>query len=665
MDQNDFLFQAMVYLAAAVVMVPVAKKLGLGSVLGYLLAGVVIGPALLGYIGEEGQDIMHFAEFGVVMMLFIIGLELEPELLWKLRKPIIGLGGLQVALTTVVVTVIAMLFGLQWRPALALGMIISLSSTAIVLQTLNEKGLMKSASGQSAFSVLLFQDVAVIPMLALFPLLASYDPPAAAAAEHHTSTLVDGLPGWGRTLVVLASVGAIILAGRFLIKPLFRIVARTRLRELFTASALLLIVGTAVLMTQVGLSPALGTFLAGVVLANSEYKHELESDIDPFKGLLLGLFFIAVGASIDFPLIMKQPLTILGLVALLIVVKGFVLYLLGKIFKLGTDQNLIFSFALSQVGEFAFVLFSFSLTEGILPKSTIDIMIAVVAISMGLTPLLMLLNEKLIQPKLGSCSELPIEKLPDTIDEKNPVIIAGFGDFGGAVGRFLRAHKIGTTILDINSDRVDVLRRMGFKVYYGDASRYELLKSAGADTAKLIIITLEPPEKRLEMIETIKKHFPELRMLVRAQNRFDAYDLMNSGMLHVYRETIDTSLRMGVDVMKLLGYRAYTAQRSARTFFKIDEKNLKKLSAIRDQGQYILAAREKIEELEQIIRTERGEIKLQDDNAWDEESLREESLLSEEQQTDGLISDRSLSETSTGLNNSGDAISLSLPTAQK
>ncbi|RYG04171.1 MAG: potassium transporter [Chitinophagaceae bacterium] len=619
MDQSSFLFQAMIYLAAAVVMVPVAKKLGLGSVLGYLLAGVLIGPAVLGFIGQEGQDLMHFAEFGVVMMLFIIGLELEPELLWKLRKPIVGMGGLQVGLTTLVAAGIAIGFGFDWKPALALGMIVSLSSTAIVLQTLNEKGLMKAASGQSAFSVLLFQDIAVIPMLALFPLLATYDP-VVSNTDHHATTLVDSLPGWGRTIAVLASVGAIILAGRYVVKPFFRIVARTRLRELFTASALLLVVGIAVLMTQVGLSPALGTFLAGVVLANSEYKHELESDIDPFKGLLLGLFFIAVGASIDFALIMKQPLVILALVALLIAVKGLVLYILGKIFKLGTDQNLIFSFALSQVGEFAFVLFSFSLSQGILPKETIDVMVAVVAISMGLTPLLMLLNERFVQPKIGSCTEVPVEKMPDTIDERNPVIIAGFGNFGNTVGRFLRAHNVGTTILDIDSDRVDLLRKMGFKVYYGDASRYDLLKSAGADSAKLIVITIEPAEKRLEMIETIKKHFPDLRMLVRAENRFDAYDLMNAGMMHVYRETIDTSIRMGVDVMKMLGYRAHTAQRAARTFLKVDEKNMKKLSSIRDEGQYILAAKEKIEELEQIIKAERGDINLQRDEAWDEES---------------------------------------------
>ncbi|MEI9910171.1 MAG: monovalent cation:proton antiporter-2 (CPA2) family protein [Bacteroidota bacterium] len=473
MDQNSFFFQAMVYLAAAVVMVPIAKKLGLGSVLGYLLAGILIGPAILGFIGKEDQDILHFAEFGVVIMLFVIGLELEPGLLWKLRKSIIGLGGLQVLVTALLVTAIGMAFGLLWRQAFAMGMILSLSSTAIVLQTLNEKGLMKTSAGQSSFSVLLFQDIAVIPMLALFPLLA-IAPPEIAPGEHPAKTLVDGLPGWAQTLVVLGSVAVIILAGRFLIRPLFRIVAATRLREIFTATALLLVVGIAVLMTQVGLSPALGTFLAGVVLADSEYKHELESDIDPFKGLLLGLFFIAVGASIDFNLIMQQPLVVIGLVALLMTVKGIVLFVLGKVFRLGFDQNILFAVALSQVGEFAFVLFSFSLQEGILPKETVDLMVAVVAISMALTPLLMLINEKVIQPWIGT-KQSGEEREADAIDETNPVIIAGFGHFGNTIGRFLRAHNIGMTILDNDSDRVDTLRRLGMKVYYGDATRYDLL----------------------------------------------------------------------------------------------------------------------------------------------------------------------------------------------
>ncbi|MBL7743822.1 MAG: cation:proton antiporter [Chitinophagaceae bacterium] len=623
MDQHSFFFQAMVYLAAAVVMVPIAKKLGLGSVLGYLLAGIIIGPALFGFIGKEGQDIMHFAEFGVVIMLFVIGLELEPELLWKLRRSIIGLGGLQVLVTAIIIAAIGRAFGLLWQQALALGMILSLSSTAIVLQTLNEKGLMKTSAGQSSFSVLLFQDIAVIPMLALFPLLATVQPEA-AAGEQHVKTLVEGLPGWAHTLIVLGSVAVIIMAGRFLIRPLFRIVAATRLREIFTATALLLVVGIAVLMTQVGLSPALGTFLAGVVLADSEYRHELESDIDPFKGLLLGLFFIAVGASIDFNLIKQQPWMIIGLVALLMTIKGTVLFIFGKMFKLGFDQNVLFAVALSQVGEFAFVLFSFSLQEGVLPKETIDLMIAAVAMSMALTPILFLINEKWIQPYIGTRQSAE-EKEADTIEEKNPVIIAGFGHFGNTIGRFLRAHNIGMTILDNDSERVDLLRKMGLKVYYGDATRHDLLHAAGAADAKIIIIAIEPAERRLELIETIKKHFPNLRMLVRATNRFDAYDQMNAGMLHIYRETLDTALRLGVDTMKYLGYRNYAAQRAARMFFRLDEENLKKLSSIRDPDQYVLEAKAKIEELEMTIRADQQQANGMIDTGWDEESLIQES----------------------------------------
>jgi monovalent cation:proton antiporter-2 (CPA2) family protein len=619
MNPSSFLFQAMIYLAAAVVVVPIAKRIGLGSVLGYLLAGVLIGPAVMGFIGREGQDIMHFAEFGVVMMLFLIGLELEPHLLWQLRKPIFGLGGLQVLLTALAIGGIAIFFGLSWREAIALGMILSLSSTAIVLQTLNEKNLMKTPAGQSSFSVLLFQDIAVIPMLALFPLLATGHAPNETDG-HDSTTLVNNLPGWAQTLVVLGSVALIILAGRYLLRPLFKIIAATKLRELFTATALLLVVGIAVLMTQVGLSPALGTFLAGVVLANSEYKHELESDIEPFKGLLLGLFFIAVGASIDFELIARQPLLVSLLVLNLMLVKGVVLSVLGKLFKLPMAQNLLFAFALSQVGEFAFVLFSFSSQNGVLSGELIDMMMAVVAISMALTPVLLLLHEKWVQPKY-SRRETDGEKEPDAIEESNSVIIAGFGHFGNTVGRFLRAHKIGMTILDNNQDRVDLLRKMGFKVYYGDASRYDLLYAAGAAKAKLIIIAVEPSEKRLEMIETVKKHFPDLRMLVRATNRYDAYDQMNAGMLHVYRETIDTALRVGVDAMKFLGWRQYTAQRAARTFFKLDEANLKKLAAIKDDNEYIITAREKIEELERILQADQNQVASAIDTGWDEESL--------------------------------------------
>ncbi len=617
--EHNFLFQAMVYLAAAVLFVPIARRLGLGSVLGYLIAGIVIGPFVMGFIGEEGEDIMHFAEFGVVMMLFLIGLELEPELLWRMRRSIIGLGGLQVILTTLMVGATVFIGDMNWQQSLALGMIMSMSSTAIVMQSLREKGLMKTMAGQSSFSVLLFQDIAVIPILAMFPLLATLS--VIQQENDNSSQWVDGQPGWVHTLFMLGAVVSIIVAGRLLVRPLLRIIAKTGLREIFTASALLLVVGIAALMTEVGLSPALGAFLAGVVLANSEYRHELESDIEPFKGLLLGLFFIAVGASIDFHLIAAQPLRIIAWVLLIMTIKTIILFVLGKIFKISTEQNFIFAFSVSQVGEFAFVLLSFALNEGILPRETVSFFIAVVAISMGLTPLVMLLNEKLILPRVGT--EEKEERAPDTIDEKNPVIIAGFGHFGSTVGRFLRANKIDATYLDIDSDRVDVLRKMGFKVFYGDASRYDLLHSAGAENAKIIVIAIDDAEKRLGMVETVKKHFPHLHILVRSSNRYDAYDLMNAGMLHIYRESIDTSIRLGVDAMTLLGYRTYTAKRLAKTFLKHDELNLKKLASIRNQEEYINAARQYIEELELIVQADAQGPSLQD-AGWDAETLREE-----------------------------------------
>lgn len=602
--QQTFFFQAMIYLASAVIMVPIAKRLGLGSVLGYLLAGILIGPACLKLIGTEGQDLLHFAEFGVVMMLFVIGLELEPSRLWRLRRSIMGMGGMQVVITTITVAGITMLLGVQWREALALGMIVSLSSTAIVLQSLQDKGLMASAAGQSSFAVLLFQDIAVIPMLAIFPLLANTG--EGAATSLHNTGLVAGLPAWEQTLIVLGSVLLIIVAGRYGMRPVFRLIAKTGMREIFTATALLLVVGIAVLMTAVGLSPALGTFLAGVVLANSEYRHELETDIDPFKGLLLGLFFIAVGASIDFTLLLHRPLLILGLVLGVMACKIIILYSVGKAFRMSTAQNGIFSFGLSQVGEFAFVLISFSMQGGILSPETTGIITAVVAISMALTPLVMLINEKWITPRLCAVSEATVaERESDIVHESNPVIIAGYGHFGNTIGRFLRANNIGATILDTDSDNVDWLRRIGYKVYYGDASRPNLLEIAGAHKAKLIVIAIGDQKKRLEMIETIKKHFPNLQMLVRSANRYDAYDLMNAGMLHIYRETLDTSLRVGVDVMKMLGFTPEVADRSARTFFVHDEKALKYLSTIRNDEEYISAARRNMEELTRLVQADR------------------------------------------------------------
>jgi len=614
--KDTFLFQAMVYLAAAVIAVPVAKKLGLGSVLGYLIAGMIIGPACLKFIGREGQDLMHFAEFGVVMMLFVIGLELEPLRLWRMRRSIAGLGGLQVLFTAIACAGLALLFNVDWKQSLAIGMILAMSSTAIVLQSLNEKGLMKSAAGESSFAVLLFQDIAVIPILALLPLLAGNMRPA--EGKHGNSIQwIDTLPAGIQTLIVLGSVAAVVITGRYFTRPVFRIIAKTGMREMFTATALLLVVGITVLMTTVGLSPALGAFLAGVVLANSEYRHELESDIDPFKGLLLGLFFIAVGASIDFTLIASRPLLILGLVSGIMLLKALLLFILGKTFRLSIAQNFIFSFGLSQVGEFAFVLFSFAFQEGIIPKEISNIMIAVVAITMALTPLLMMINDRLIQPRL--CSDSKETREPDVASEDNPVIIAGYGHFGNTVGRFLRANNINATVLDIDSDNVDFLRRIGVKVYYGDASRHDLLEIAGAHTAKIIVIAINDEEKRLEMIETVKKHFPNLRMLVRATNRNDAYDLMNAGMLHIYRETLDTSLRMGVDVMRMLGHRAHETTRFSKTFFLQDEKTLKHLSAIRNEEEYIKAMRKNFEDLEATIRADREMLTLRIDDAWETE----------------------------------------------
>jgi monovalent cation:proton antiporter-2 (CPA2) family protein len=626
-SEHNFLFQAFVYLAAAVVAVPVAQRLGLGSVLGYLLAGVAIGPFGLALLGTGGQDVMHVAEFGVVLMLFVIGLELQPALLWQLRGPIVGLGGLQVSLTSVLVAALAVAAGLQWREALAVGMTLSLSSTAIVLQTLNEKGLLKTAGGQGSFAILLFQDIAVIPMLALFPLLALPGGPG-GTVEHgevaHGATLVSALPAWAQTLAVLGAVAAVVVGGRFMVRPLFRALARTRLREIFTAAALLLVVGIALLMTQVGLSPALGTFVAGVVLATSEYRHELESDIEPFKGLLLGLFFIAVGASIDFALIVSRPLLIAGLVAAIIAVKFGVLLALARLFRLGTGQALLLAFALPQVGEFAFVLFSFAGQHGVLGPEVTAPLVAVVALSMALTPLALLINERLVQPRIGTRREAGRDA--DAVHEENPVLIAGFGGFGATVGRLLRANGIATTVLDHDSDRVDLLRRLGLTVYYGDATRHDLLHAAGAARAQLLVIALDTPAKTLTLVHTARRHFPQLKILARAFDWIDAHDLYAAGVEHVYREALDTSLRMGTDALRLLGFRAHHAHRSAQRFLRYDEQSVRELTERRSDGAvYIDAARARIEELERVLRADLSGPGLDRDAGWDPESLRDEA----------------------------------------
>ena len=618
----NFLAQALIYLTAAVICVPIAKKLGLGSVLGYLLAGMLIGPFILGFIGKEGQDIMHFAEFGVVMMLFLIGLELEPSQFWKMRKSILGMGSIQLVFTSLFIFVLMMVIGLVWQVSLAIALAFAMSSTAIVLQTIKEKGLSLSASGQASFSVLLFQDIMVIPILAILPLLAVR---GLTESRRIDSSLIGHLPGWMQGLSFFGAVALIFLGGKYLFVPLLRVVARTRLRELFTASSLLLVVSVALLMQAIGLSPALGTFLAGVVLAGSEYRHELESDLEPFKGLLLGLFFIGVGASINFELIGSRPLLISGLVAGVMMIKFLILFTTGKIFKVTSDQNLLFAFALSQVGEFAFVLLSFSNQLNIIDRQWMDIMMAVTAISMTITPLLLLLNEKVIDPRFGVKGKSdPGKKADSDIEAHHPVIIAGFGHFGSTIGRFLRANGVESIILDHDSDRVSLLRKMGFKVYYGDATRLDLLQSAGADNAKILIAAIDPPEINQVLIATAQKNFPELHIMARAKSRMDAYELLDMGLSDIYRESLHTSVKLAVDVLGKLGQRSYTATRQGQKFMRYDEDALREMAEHRhDMKQYVLKARETFRLQEELLAKDLDQEKGENDHSWDSEIIRE------------------------------------------
>jgi CPA2 family monovalent cation:H+ antiporter-2 len=592
---SEFLVQAVVYLGAAVLCVPIAKRLGLGSVLGYLLAGIVIGPFVLGFVGEEGEDIMHFAEFGVVMMLFLVGLELEPAAFWRMRRTVLGAGLAQVGLTAAVFALTGSMLGLSWPSAIAVGCALAMSSTAIALQALKEKHLMGTAAGQHSFAVLLFQDVAVIPMLALLPLLAAA--PATADAAHGTG--LGALPGWMQTAAVLGAVAAVVGAGRWVIVPLLRVVARTRLRELFTASALLIVVGIALLMQVVGLSAALGTFLAGLVLATSEFKHELESDLDPFKGLLLGLFFMAVGASIDFHLIAAAPGWIALLTIGVMVIKLAILAGIGRAGGLSVDQTLMFGVGLSQVGEFAFVLAAFAGQLGLLAPDWMATLMAVTALSMTVTPLGLLLNERVILPRVGTRVR-PV-RAADTPQAKHPVILAGFSHFGS----------------------VDLLRRMGFNVYYGDATRHDLLEAAGAAEARILVSAVEDPQTAHALVRTARKHFPHLAVMTRARHRYDAYELMDLGVSQVYRQHQDTSVRLGVDILRQLGHRAYSAYRAGQQFLRYDEAAMTSLAATRhNMSAYITSVRQQIAHQEALLLADRELDPTSSDRAWDSEELR-------------------------------------------
>ena len=601
---DSFFVQAFVYLAAAVIAVPIAKRLGLGSALGYLLAGFIIGPNLLSLVGEEGQDVMHFAEFGVVLMLFLVGLELQPSVLWRMRVPIIGLGGLQVVVTAFIIALLCTYAGYQWQTALVIGLVLSMSSTAIVLQTLDEKGWLKTVAGQRSFSVLLFQDIAVIFMLAAIPFLALPEYAGSGQLLQHVSTVAgQERAGWLNALLVLAVVVGIVLAGRFLTRPVFRYIAKTRSGEIFIAAALLIIVGTTLSMNAIGLSPALGTFLAGVVMAESEFRHELEISIEPFKGLLLGLFFISVGASIDLRLILSEPVLIAGLVLGLMLIKFLVLLVLGRIFKLQFADNLMFSFALAQGGEFAFLLVSFALQNHALDVGIANRLIIVVVLSMMLTPVAILLFEKYIQPRLIKTYG---KREDDRIDNaENPVIVAGFGRFGQVVSRLLKASGFESTLLDHDAGQIELTERFGNKVFYGDAANGELLRAAGAEHARLLVIAIDDRAKAVNMIQIARNQFPGLKILARAYDRTHAYELIYAGADFITRETFGSALAMGEEALKMLGQSDNRAKRLVESFDQHDSEGLLKLADVwGDDHEYGIRIRENLEELERVLKAD-------------------------------------------------------------
>ena len=621
---EGFLFQATIYLAAAVIAVPLATRLGLGSVLGYLLAGIAIGP-ILGLVGAETEDLQHFAEFGVVMMLFLIGLELEPRTLWEMRHKLLGLGGLQVVVTLGAVAAGAYSLGLPGPTSIALGMILALSSTAIVLQTLTEKRLMQTTGGRASFSVLLTQDIAVIPMLAVMPLLATPADRTRAAAPDVGSgegaekaeaamTLIQELPAWGVTLATLAAVGLIILFGVFATPPLFRFVHRARLRELNTALALLIVVGIAVLMLVVGLSPALGTFLAGVVLANSEFRHELESDIEPFKGLLLGLFFITVGAGIDFAALEAQPFLILGATFALMTVKGLILFVLGRLFGLRGENQWLFTLGLAQAGEFGFVLAAFGTQLDVLPPAVGQVVLLVIALSMLLTPLAFIVWQRLSHRMSDPASEAPKD---DHIDEKQPIIIAGIGRFGQVVNRLLELSGHRTVMLDHDLDTIRTMRRFGFKGFYGDPTRPELLHAAGLDTASVLVVALNDRSAAIKLTRYARKHRPDLFIVARARDRVHVYELYEAGADKIVRELFDSSLRAGRYVLEEMGLTEFEAAKTERTFFRMDRKAVRELAtlwkpgvSVSENDAYVRRARELNKDLETALVAE-----LDDDDA--------------------------------------------------
>jgi monovalent cation:proton antiporter-2 (CPA2) family protein len=621
---TDYLLYALVYLGAAVIAVPLAKRLGLGSVLGYLIAGVVIGP-VAGLVGSETVTLQHFAEFGVVMMLFLVGLELEPDTLWSMRNKLFGLGGLQVVATCGLFTAGGLALGLQWQVALAIGLILCLSSTAIVLQTFSERGLTGTAGGRSAFSVLLFQDIAVIPMLALIPLLALPELAGAGAeahsAGHGDTSLVAGLDGSARAGVVLGAIALVVAGGRYLSRPLFAFVARSGLREAFTAASLLLVIGVAVLMTLVGLSPALGTFLAGVVLANSEFRHELEANIEPFKGLLLGLFFITVGAGVDFNVLVSGPGTIIGLTLAVMAVKALVLFALAIAFRVRRSDGWLFTLSLAQAGEFGFVLLSFSLQNHVLPPDLAPVLSLVVGLSMFLTPLLFIAYDRLVVPRYVGGDE---EREADTIDQHHPVIIAGIGRFGQIINRLLSANDIPTVVLDRDVGQLDNMARVGIKSYYGDVTKPDLMHTAGIEQASLLAVAIDQPEAAVELVAAVRREYPRLKILARAFDRNHYYRLLHAGADHVVIETHHSALAMGTELLKCLGIHPFRAEQMKAAFDDVERRGHEDMFALwqeesegeRESKNYLERYRQLNEILNDIMSRDRSDGHSRSERGW-------------------------------------------------
>jgi len=573
---DSFLLQATVYLAAAVIAVPVASRLGFGSVLGYLAAGVLIGP-VLGLVGGEAQDLQHFAEFGVALMLFLIGLELDPRALWAMRSRLLGLGGLQIALTAGLIAVACGALGLGWRAALAIGFVFAMSSTAIVMQTLTERRLLRTGGGRSAFSVLLAQDIAVIPIIALLPLLAAPELSMAALGEGDRVIMDRTLPGWAVTLSTLGLAAAVFGAGIWLTRPLFHFIHTARLREMYTAFALLIVIGTALLMTLAGLSPALGTFMAGVVLANSEFRHELEADIDPFKGLLLGLFFITVGAGVDFGVISGAPLTILGIAAGVMALKAGVLLLLGRVFGLRRGDLRLFTLGLAQAGEFGFVLLAFSVQQGVLGVALSQSLLAAITMTMILAPLLFMLNARFARSPRGDG-----ERPADDVTERGSVIIAGIGRFGQTVNRLVQSVGLRTVVLDHDIETVRLMRRFGVRAYFGDPTRPDLLHAAGLNEAAILVVALDDQARASALVAHARRERPDLYIIARAYDRRHVFELYRVGADKIVREVFDSSLRAGRYVLERSGLSEYEAAEAAQTFYHLDREGLRALAELWD-----------------------------------------------------------------------------------